>query len=100
MSGTGLLVRSRVAFFSFIFLLASDGLGAPATADAAAARDPGRVSLFAVAFMVTRAPVVARWNGRLAGVTEVGQHVRPNSTVLQLDWRGGRASTRRSTRSG
>ena len=84
--GTGLFVRSRVAFFSFIFLLAWMASALQRWPKPLLHGIPAVFCLFAVAFMATRIPVVARWNGTLAGVTEVGQHVRPNSTVLQLDF--------------
>ena len=84
--GTGLFVRSRVAFFSFIFLLAWMASALQRPPKPLLHGIPAVFCLFAVAFMATRVPVVARWNDTLAGVTEVGQHVRPNSTVLQLDF--------------
>ena len=84
--GTGLFVRSRVAFFSFIFLLAWMASALQRPPKPLRHGIPAVFCLFAAAFMATRAPAVARWNGTLAGVTEVGQHVRPNSTVLQLDF--------------
>ena len=84
--GTGLFVRSRVAFFSFIFLLAWMASALQRWPKPLLHGIPAVFCLFTAAFMVTRVPVVARWNDTLAGVTDVGQHVRPNSTVLQLDF--------------
>ena len=85
--GTGLFVRSRVGFFSFIFLLAwmASALQRPPK--------PLRHGIPAVFCRLRGGLHGHAGPGRrqverhaLAGVTDVGQHVRPNSTVLQLDF--------------
>jgi hypothetical protein len=84
--GTGLFVRSRVGFFSFLFLLAWIASAFRRWPRPLLHGIPAVFCVFAVAFMATRIPAVARWNDTLAGVVEVGKHVRPNSTILQLDF--------------
>jgi hypothetical protein len=57
--GTGLFVRSRVAFFSFIFLLAWMASALQRWPKPLLHGIPAVFCLFAVAFMATRVPVVA-----------------------------------------
>ena len=93
--GTGLFVRSRVAFFSFIFLLAWMASALQRWPKPLLHGIPAVFCLFAVAFMATRVPVVARWNDTLAGVTEVGQHA-----AAELDRAAARLHAARGPRPG
>jgi hypothetical protein len=84
--GGGLYIRSRVAFLSFLFLLAWVAAALRRWPRPLLHGIPALFCCIALAFLATRVPAAARWNDTLAAVVEVGEQIRPRSTVLQLDF--------------
>jgi hypothetical protein len=78
-------IRLRVALYALIFLVAWIGAGLRSWPRPTLHILATLFCCLAVGGVAIRFPELSMWNERLASIYAIGQHVRPESTVLQLN---------------